>query len=142
MASVKNIVMQTRTKKTKTKFLTFQSDCNCSLCFSISNLIFTNLHSSVPPLEFVVKVQEVKAVERQDALFEVVLSMPSPEITWSLKNTPLEDNEKFEISVSDDKLIHRLLIKDCMPVDAGIYAAIAGLKSCSAWLIVEGKNIV
>lgn len=87
-----------------------------------------------------VKIQEVKAEERQDALFECVLSLPLPEITWTLKNNPVENSEKYEITVSDDKLIHRLLIKDCMPVDGGIYAAIAGLKSCSAWLIVEGKS--
>lgn len=94
---------------------------------------------TVPPVDFAVKIQEVKAEERQDAQFECVLTMPQPEITWTLKNNPIETGEKFEITCSEDKLIHKLLIKDCMPVDGGIYAAIAGLKSCSAWLIVEGK---
>uniref|UniRef100_A0AAY4E4Q8 Ig-like domain-containing protein n=1 Tax=Denticeps clupeoides TaxID=299321 RepID=A0AAY4E4Q8_9TELE len=94
----------------------------------------------VPPVEFLVKIQEVKAEEREDALFECVLSLPLNEIGWSLKNTPLESGEKYEIRASEDKLIHRLLVKDCMPVDAGIYTAIAGIKSCSAWLIVEADN--
>ena len=56
------------------------------------------------------------------------------------KNIALEQGEKFDITVSEDMLIHSLLVKDCMPLDKGIYAAVAGLKSCSAWLIVEGTE--
>uniref|UniRef100_A0A8B9HRA1 Immunoglobulin like and fibronectin type III domain containing 1, tandem duplicate 1 n=1 Tax=Astyanax mexicanus TaxID=7994 RepID=A0A8B9HRA1_ASTMX len=93
----------------------------------------------IPPVEFVVKIQEVKAEERQDAVFECVTSLPMNQIVWTLKNSPLSNSDKYEITVSEDKLIHRLKIIDCMPVDAGIYAALAGIKSCSAWLIVEGR---
>uniref|UniRef100_A0A3B4BWE8 Immunoglobulin like and fibronectin type III domain containing 1, tandem duplicate 1 n=1 Tax=Pygocentrus nattereri TaxID=42514 RepID=A0A3B4BWE8_PYGNA len=93
----------------------------------------------IPPVDFVVKIEEVKAEERQDAIFECVTSLPMNQIVWTLKNSPLSNSDKHEITVSDDKLIHRLKIIDCMPVDAGIYTALAGIKSCSAWLVVEGR---
>uniref|UniRef100_A0A8C1HLW2 Immunoglobulin like and fibronectin type III domain containing 1, tandem duplicate 1 n=1 Tax=Cyprinus carpio carpio TaxID=630221 RepID=A0A8C1HLW2_CYPCA len=94
----------------------------------------------IPPVEFALKIKEVTAQEREDAIFECVLTQPVSKITWTLKNTPLSNNEKYEITCSEDKLIHRLRIIDCMPLDAGIYAAIAGIKSSSAWLIVEADK--
>jgi len=94
-------------------------------------------HYSVPPVEFLVKIQEVSATERQDAVFEAVLSNPFSRILWFGKNQPLEQGDKYDIEVSEDKLIHRLVVKDCMVVDKGIYSAWAGIKSCNAWLLVE-----
>ncbi|XP_061582850.1 immunoglobulin-like and fibronectin type III domain-containing protein 1 isoform X2 [Cololabis saira] len=94
----------------------------------------------IPMVDFLVKLQEVKAVEREDAVFECVLSNPFSKILWFGKNTPLEQSEKYDIEVSEDKLIHRLVVKDCMVVDKGIYSACAGIKSCNAWLIVEADK--
>jgi len=94
---------------------------------------------AVPVADFLVKIQEVKCVEREDAVFECVLSAPLPKISWIGKNVPLEQSEKYDITVSEDMLIHRLVVKDAMQVDKGIYAAVAGLKSCNAWLVVDGK---
>uniref|UniRef100_A0A671PGB8 Immunoglobulin-like and fibronectin type III domain-containing protein 1 n=1 Tax=Sinocyclocheilus anshuiensis TaxID=1608454 RepID=A0A671PGB8_9TELE len=94
----------------------------------------------IPPVEFALKIKEVTAQEREDAIFECVLTQPVSKITWTLKNTPLSNDEKYEITCSEDKLVHRLRIIDCMPLDAGIYAAIAGIKSSSAWLIVEADK--
>lgn len=91
-------------------------------------------------VDFLVKLQEVKAIEREDAVFECVLSNPFSKIMWFGKNLPLEQGDKYDIEVSEDKLIHRLVVKDCMVVDKGIYSACAGIKSCNAWLIVEGKT--
>ncbi|XP_008278540.1 immunoglobulin-like and fibronectin type III domain-containing protein 1 [Stegastes partitus] len=91
----------------------------------------------LPNADFLVKIQDVTAEEREDALFECVVSQPLKKITWKGKNVPLEQGEKFDILVSEDMLIHSLLVKDCMPLDKGIYAAEVGLTSCSAWLIVE-----
>lgn len=105
-------------------------------------MIILLIHFSlVPKMEFLVKIQEVKAMEREDAMFECVLSNSFSKILWVGKNVPLEQGEKYDITVSEDKLIHRLVVKDCMLVDKGIYAAVAGIKSCNAWLIVEGKLI-
>ncbi|XP_030634072.1 immunoglobulin-like and fibronectin type III domain-containing protein 1 [Chanos chanos] len=94
----------------------------------------------IPMIDFLVKIQEVKAKEREDAVFECVLSNPFSKIMWVGKNNPLEQGEKYDITVSEDKLIHRLVVKDCMQVDKGIYAAVAGIKSCNAWLIVEADD--
>ncbi|AWP02427.1 putative immunoglobulin-like and fibronectin type III domain-containing protein 1 isoform 2 [Scophthalmus maximus] len=91
----------------------------------------------VPEVDFAVKIQEVKAAEREDALFQCVLTSPMDEIKWYGKNTPLSNSEKHEIITSEDKLIHKLIVRDCMPLDAGIYAAVAGIKSCNNWLVVE-----
>ncbi|XP_056126523.1 immunoglobulin-like and fibronectin type III domain-containing protein 1 [Rhinichthys klamathensis goyatoka] len=91
----------------------------------------------IPVADFLVKIQEVKCVEREDAVFECVLSAPLPKISWIGKNVPLEQSEKYHITVSEDMLIHRLVVQDCMQVDKGIYAAVAGIKSCNAWLVVE-----
>ncbi|XP_042364744.1 immunoglobulin-like and fibronectin type III domain-containing protein 1 [Plectropomus leopardus] len=94
----------------------------------------------VPNVDFAVKIQEVKAEEREDALFQCVLTAPLNELVWMGKNVKLSNSEKHEITVSEDKLIHKLIVRDCMPLDAGIYTAMAGIKSCSAWLVVEADK--
>ncbi|XP_067228729.1 immunoglobulin-like and fibronectin type III domain-containing protein 1 [Chanodichthys erythropterus] len=94
----------------------------------------------IPMVDFLVKLKDVKAMEREDAIFECVLSKPLSKIMWVGKNNRLEQGEKYDITVSEDKLIHRLVVKDCMQVDKGIYAAVVGIKSCNAWLIVEADD--
>ncbi|XP_045078780.1 immunoglobulin-like and fibronectin type III domain-containing protein 1 isoform X2 [Coregonus clupeaformis] len=94
----------------------------------------------IPMVDFLVKIQECKAMEREDAVFECVLSQPFSKIMWVGKNLPLEAGDKYDIEVSEDKLIHRLIIKDVAMVDKGIYAAVAGIKSCNAFLVVEADK--
>nr|XP_015823940.2 immunoglobulin-like and fibronectin type III domain-containing protein 1 [Nothobranchius furzeri] len=89
---------------------------------------------------FVIRIQEITAEEKDHALFECVLTHPLSTITWMKKGIVLEDGEKYNITVSGEKLIHRLLIKDCNKMDKGIYSAIAGITSCSAWLVVEAQK--
>lgn len=89
-------------------------------------------------VDFLVKLKDVKAMEMEDTIFECVLSKPLPKIMWVGKKKLLEKGDKYDISVSEDKLIHRLLVKDCMLVDKGIYVAVDGIKSSNVWLIVEG----
>uniref|UniRef100_A0A8C2K9G1 Uncharacterized protein n=1 Tax=Cyprinus carpio TaxID=7962 RepID=A0A8C2K9G1_CYPCA len=91
----------------------------------------------VPMVDFLVKLKDVKAMEMEDTIFECVLSKPLPKIMWVGKKKLLEKGDKYDISVSEDKLIHRLLVKDCMLVDKGIYVAVDGIKSSNVWLIVE-----
>jgi len=95
----------------------------------------------VPEVDFAVKIKEVKAEEREDAVFQCVLTAPMNELKWVCKSAPLSNSEKIQITVSEDKLIHKLMVRDCMPLDAGIYAVVAGIKSCNAWLIVEGEKM-
>ncbi|XP_040890312.1 immunoglobulin-like and fibronectin type III domain-containing protein 1 [Toxotes jaculatrix] len=94
----------------------------------------------LPNVDFLVKIQDVTAEEREDAVFECLVSHPLKKITWMGKNIALEQGDKYDITVSEDMLIHTLVVKDCMPLDKGIYAAVAGMASCSAWLIVEADN--
>uniref|UniRef100_A0A3Q2E6V2 Immunoglobulin-like and fibronectin type III domain-containing protein 1 n=1 Tax=Cyprinodon variegatus TaxID=28743 RepID=A0A3Q2E6V2_CYPVA len=94
----------------------------------------------IPDVDFLVKIQDVKAEEREDAVFQCVLSRPMTKIIWMGKNNPVEQGDKYDVTTSDDMLIHTLVVKDCLLLDKGIYSAVAGLKSCSAWLIVEGED--
>lgn len=92
----------------------------------------------MPAVEFITKIKDVKAVEREDAVFQCVLSTPLNSITWSTQDSSLEHGDKHEITVSEDKLIHTLKVKDCKMEDNGAYYAIAGITSSSASLTVEG----
>ncbi|KAM8829904.1 immunoglobulin-like and fibronectin type III domain-containing protein 1 [Synchiropus picturatus] len=103
-------------------------------------LNFLHAQYKFPNVDFVIKILEIAAEEGDDALFECVLTRPLSRITWSSKGIDLQDGEKYSITVSDHKLIHRLLIKDCTLQDKGIYSAVAGSTSCSAWLIVEAAS--
>ncbi|XP_041654972.1 immunoglobulin-like and fibronectin type III domain-containing protein 1 [Cheilinus undulatus] len=102
------------------------------------NRLFTEL--KLEKMDFVIKIQEIKAEENDDALFECVLTHPLSKISWMGKGSELEDGEKYSIGVSDHQLIHSLLIKDCTLLDKGIYSAVAGRASCSAWLVVEERD--
>ncbi|XP_053724512.1 immunoglobulin-like and fibronectin type III domain-containing protein 1 [Synchiropus splendidus] len=95
----------------------------------------------VSSAEFLYKIQDVTAEEREDAVFECVISTPMSKINWKGKNVLLEQGDKFDILVSDDMLIHTLVVKDCKLLDKGIYAAEAGMASCSAWLVVEDPGV-
>ncbi|XP_061841145.1 immunoglobulin-like and fibronectin type III domain-containing protein 1 isoform X1 [Nerophis lumbriciformis] len=92
---------------------------------------------AIPNLDFLVKLQEAVTEEQDTALFECVLTKPLPKITWMGNGNVLEDGEKYKISVSDHKMVHRLLIKDCTGEDKGLYSAVAGSTSCKAALDVE-----
>ncbi|XP_071351285.1 immunoglobulin-like and fibronectin type III domain-containing protein 1 [Trachinotus anak] len=91
----------------------------------------------VPAVEFIAKIKDVKAVESEDAIFQCVLSTPLNSITWSKQDLSLEHGDQYEITVSEDKLIHTLRVKDCTMADNGAYYAIAGITSSSASLTVE-----
>uniref|UniRef100_A0A3P9J5R4 Immunoglobulin like and fibronectin type III domain containing 1, tandem duplicate 3 n=1 Tax=Oryzias latipes TaxID=8090 RepID=A0A3P9J5R4_ORYLA len=105
-------------------------------CSAVAILIYNHVFA-VSNVDFVIKIQEINVEEADNALFECVLTHPLPQITWMRKGLILEDGEKYSITVSEHKLIHRLMIKDCNQTDKGIYSAVAGITSCSAWLVVE-----
>ncbi|XP_030634073.1 immunoglobulin-like and fibronectin type III domain-containing protein 1 [Chanos chanos] len=91
----------------------------------------------IPDVEFTAHLKDVKATECQDAIFECILSSPLPNISWFGKDVSLEKGEKYDITVSEDKLTHKLVVKDCKLEDKGTYAAVVGLKSSKATLSVE-----
>uniref|UniRef100_A0A674MMP7 Immunoglobulin like and fibronectin type III domain containing 1, tandem duplicate 2 n=1 Tax=Takifugu rubripes TaxID=31033 RepID=A0A674MMP7_TAKRU len=91
----------------------------------------------VSNVEFVVKIEEVKAQESEEALFECVLTHPVSNITWMGNGSVIQDGAKYSVNVSDHQLIHRLMVRDCQQEDRGIYSAVVGKRTCSAWLLVE-----
>uniref|UniRef100_UPI0037E99726 immunoglobulin-like and fibronectin type III domain-containing protein 1 n=1 Tax=Semicossyphus pulcher TaxID=241346 RepID=UPI0037E99726 len=100
-----------------------------------ANVLTTDFQ--VPAVEFIAKIKDVKAFENEDAIFQCVLSTPLNRITWSKQDSSVEHGDKYEIIVSEDKLIHTLKVKDCGMADKGVYYAIAGITSSSASLTVE-----
>lgn len=86
------------------------------------------------------QIKDAKAVESEDAVFTCHLSKPLNGITWLKGDMSLDDVDKYEITVSEDKLVHTLTIKDCNEADKGKYYAIAGLTASSASLVVEGEK--
>ncbi|XP_069004871.1 immunoglobulin-like and fibronectin type III domain-containing protein 1 [Embiotoca jacksoni] len=100
-----------------------------------ANVLTTDFQ--VPDVEFIAKIKDAKAVESEDAIFQCVLSTPLNRITWSKEDSSLEHGDKYEITVSEDKLMHTLRVKDCATADKGKYYAIAGITSSSASLSVE-----
>ncbi|XP_039468603.1 immunoglobulin-like and fibronectin type III domain-containing protein 1 [Oreochromis aureus] len=95
----------------------------------------------VPAVEFVDKIKDAKAVESEDAVFQCVLSTPLNRITWSREDSSLEHGDKYEITISEDKLTHTLRVKDCEIADKGAYYAIAGIASSRASLMVEDRGV-
>ncbi|CAL8382998.1 unnamed protein product [Boreogadus saida] len=77
------------------------------------------------------KSKRLKAVEREKTLSSVRLTDSHERDQMVSGVRPLEDGEKFQILVSEDKLIHKLIVKDVMPLE--IYAAVAGIKSCNTF---------
>lgn len=94
----------------------------------------------VPDVDFVAKIKDVKVTKNDEAIFQCVLSTPLNRITWVKVDSSLEHSDKYEITVSEDKLTHTLRIKDCQIADNGAYYAIAGITSSSALLEVEGEK--
>ncbi len=95
---------------------------------------------TVPQVEFDGMLKNAKVVEGQDAMFEGVFSGPVPQITWCANDISIEHGDKYNITVSEDKFTHRLLVKNCKKEDKGVYTAIAGIKSSRATLAVDGKS--
>ncbi|KAM8914641.1 immunoglobulin-like and fibronectin type III domain-containing protein 1 [Spinachia spinachia] len=100
-----------------------------------ANVLSTDFQ--VPAVEFIATVKDVKASESEDAIFQCVLSTPLSRITWSKQDSSLAHGDKYEITVSEDKLIHTLRVKNSNKDDNGAYYAIAGIRSSCASLKVE-----
>lgn len=99
------------------------------------NIFSTTL--AIPDVEFDGMLKDAKVVEGQDAVFEAVFSGPVPHITWCANDISVENGDKYNITVSEDKLSHRLVVKNCSQEDKGVYTAIAGIKSSRATLAVN-----
>uniref|UniRef100_A0A3B3C1V5 Immunoglobulin like and fibronectin type III domain containing 1, tandem duplicate 2 n=1 Tax=Oryzias melastigma TaxID=30732 RepID=A0A3B3C1V5_ORYME len=102
-----------------------------------TNVLTTDFQ--VPDVEFVASIKSTEVKENEDALFQCVLSAPLNRITWSTDDSSLEDGEKYQITVSEDKLTHTLRVRNCQKADKGTYSAIVGVTKSSAALTVGEK---
>ncbi|KAG1938947.1 immunoglobulin-like and fibronectin type III domain-containing protein [Pimephales promelas] len=100
-----------------------------------ANMFSTSL--TLPDVEFNGILKDTKVVEGQDAAFECTLSDPVPQITWCANDISIEHGDKYDVTVSEDKQVHKLTVKNCSKDDKGVYTAIAGLRSSQGTLVVE-----
>lgn len=61
---------------------------------------------------------------------------------WYGNDVAMEDEAKYEITVSEDKLNHKVVIKDLDMADQGTITAIAGIVPSKASLVVIGKILL
>ncbi|XP_069731812.1 immunoglobulin-like and fibronectin type III domain-containing protein 1 isoform X28 [Phaenicophaeus curvirostris] len=97
----------------------------------------TELEAESIPVRFEQPLSDIRCPEEENAVFECVLRTPCYDAVWLHKTHLLEASEKHQISVTPDGLTHRLVIKNVVPSDNGMYTLDTGLCSSNAWLIVE-----
>lgn len=89
------------------------------------------------PVRFRQPLSDVRCAEAGDAEFQCVLCTPCHEPLWLHKSHPLQASDKHQISVTPDGLTHKLIVKNVVPSDSGLYTLDAGQGSSSAWLLVD-----
>ncbi|KAM6295126.1 immunoglobulin-like and fibronectin type III domain-containing protein 1 [Aegotheles albertisi] len=89
------------------------------------------------PVRFEQALSDLRCPEEDDAVFECILRTPCYDAVWLHKTHILQGSEKHQISVTPDGLTHKLVIKNVVPSDNGMYTLDTGLCSSNAWLIVE-----
>lgn len=73
---------------------------------------------------FTLKLTDQPAIKGLDTKLPVrVTGVPYPEVSWSVNNSPIKNNEKYAIKHDGDNSI--LIIKNCTPEDAGTYKCVA-----------------
>ncbi|KAI7808167.1 putative immunoglobulin-like and fibronectin type III domain-containing protein 1, partial [Triplophysa rosa] len=100
-----------------------------------ANMFSTAL--SLPDVEFDSTLKDTTVVQGRDAMFKCALSVPVPKITWCTNDVSVEHGDKYDITVSENKQVHKLSVKNCKPEDKGVYSAIVGLKSSHGILVVD-----
>ncbi|XP_054837158.1 immunoglobulin-like and fibronectin type III domain-containing protein 1 [Eublepharis macularius] len=100
----------------------------------------TDLEAEAIPMSFRYPLGEVRCHEQGNAVFQCTLHDACFNAVWLHKNCHLEPSDKYDISVSEDGLIHRLLIKNTQLSDKGTYTIDIGSRSSSAWLEVESAK--
>ncbi|XP_057194214.1 immunoglobulin-like and fibronectin type III domain-containing protein 1 [Triplophysa rosa] len=104
-----------------------------------ANMFSTAL--SLPDVEFDSTLKDTTVVQGRDAMFKCALSVPVPKITWCTNDVSVEHGDKYDITVSENKQVHKLSVKNCKPEDKGVYSAIVGLKSSHGILVVDDPGV-
>uniref|UniRef100_A0A8D0B9U3 Immunoglobulin-like and fibronectin type III domain-containing protein 1 n=1 Tax=Salvator merianae TaxID=96440 RepID=A0A8D0B9U3_SALMN len=101
------------------------------------DIFSTELEAESIPVSFRYPLGEVRCHEQGNAVFQCTLFDPNFNAVWIHKDRQLEPSDKYEISVSNDGLSHRLVVRNAQPSDKGTYTIDLGTRSSSAWLEVE-----
>ncbi|XP_042320216.1 immunoglobulin-like and fibronectin type III domain-containing protein 1 [Sceloporus undulatus] len=104
------------------------------------DIFSTELEAENIPVYFRYPLGEARCHEQGNAVFQCTLYEPCHNAVWFHKQNQLKSNDKYEISVSNDGLTHRLVIKNAQPSDKGTYTIDIGRRTSSAWLEVESKG--
>ncbi|XP_069094995.1 immunoglobulin-like and fibronectin type III domain-containing protein 1 [Pleurodeles waltl] len=105
-----------------------------------ADVFSTELDLNSIPVSFVSQLKEARCQEGGSATFQCTLSRPSQETMWVYKEKTLESTNKYDISISPDGLTHTLLVNDVRLMDKGSYKFVSGIRSSSAWLVVEASK--
>ncbi|KAM9149009.1 immunoglobulin-like and fibronectin type III domain-containing protein 1 [Pangshura tecta] len=97
----------------------------------------TELEADLIPVGFRHLLSEVHCHEQGNAIFECSLYSPCYDAVWLYRKQPIEENDKYKISISPDGLTHQLVIKNTQLTDKGTYTLDIRICSSSAWLEVE-----
>ncbi|ESO91795.1 hypothetical protein LOTGIDRAFT_121852 [Lottia gigantea] len=100
------------------------------------------LYVEDPEWEFMKKLEDVEAVEREKAIFECDVSDPEAEVSWFRDEKELKSGGKYEFI--KDNLKRRLVIKNCNIKDDGKYSCKMLGQETSANLFVgrKYKNLI
>lgn len=77
------------------------------------------------------------ALENATVAFEVSVSHDTVPVKWFHKNVEIKPSDKHRL-VSERK-VHKLMLQNISPSDAGEYTAVVGQLECKAKLFVESE---
>ncbi|XP_075386428.1 titin isoform X2 [Tenrec ecaudatus] len=93
----------------------------------------------VENVKIIKKPKDVTALENATVAFEVSVSHDTVPVKWFHKNVEIKPSDKHRL-VSERK-VHKLMLQNIAPADAGEYTAVVGQLECKAKLFVETLHI-
>nr|5JDD_A Chain A, Titin [Homo sapiens]5JDE_A Chain A, Titin [Homo sapiens]5JDE_B Chain B, Titin [Homo sapiens] len=90
-------------------------------------------------VKIIKKPKDVTALENATVAFEVSVSHDTVPVKWFHKSVEIKPSDKHRL-VSERK-VHKLMLQNISPSDAGEYTAVVGQLECKAKLFVETLHI-
>ncbi|KFO13403.1 Titin, partial [Balearica regulorum gibbericeps] len=101
--------------------------------------IGANARLHVETVKIIKKPKDVTALENAVVSFELSVSHDTVPVRWFHKNVELKQSDKYKM-ISQRK-VHKLMLHNISPADAGEYTALVGQIECKAKLFVETIHI-
>lgn len=102
-----------------------------------SNTLLNLAHLFPQAVKIIKKPKDVTALENAVVSFELSVSHDTVPVRWFHKNVELKQSDKYKM-ISQRK-VHKLMLHNISPADAGEYTALVGQIECKAKLFVESK---